>query len=132
MSRFRLSTVRYNAPYTSRYASYIKDRIHDGKDTAAVNSHDKDLPTTHGSYGALVLHPKWKSKRKEILRRDNHKCVVCDSEVDLQVHHRQYHFITALKMFKVPWDYPENLLITLCSICHSRGHSRFKVPTIKI
>lgn len=132
MSRFYISKGRYSAPHSSRYSTYIKNRMIDGKDHAAIDSHDSDLPETHGNYGALVLHPKWKAKRKEILERDNFKCVVCRSDKDLQVHHRQYHYIQALKKFKAPWDYPGNLLITLCAKCHARGHSKFKVPSIKL
>lgn len=89
-------------------------------------------PEKHGSYKALILHPKWKQRRKEILLRDNHSCVNCGGAKDLQVHHRQYHFILVLKQYKPPWDYPDRLMITLCAKCHAQGHSKFKVPTIKI
>ncbi len=132
MSRFHLHKGRYSAPQHSRYSVYIKNRMVDGKDPIAINSHEKNLPTTHGSYGALVLHPNWKAKRKEILERDNYKCQVCANSTELQVHHRQYLFIKATKQFKVPWDYPEHLLITLCTKCHARGHSMYKVPTVII
>lgn len=86
--------------------------------------------TTHGTYGALLFHPKWKAKRMEILTRDGHKCVNCKSDKDLQIHHRQYHFIVSQNQFQLPWDYPDHLLITLCELCHSRGHNKYKVPTI--
>lgn len=132
MSRFHTIQGRFNAPQSTRYAEYIKDRTIDGKDSAAVKSHNNGLPENHGSYGALVLHPNWKAKRKEILERDLFKCVICFSEENLQVHHRQYHFVKAAKQFKVPWDYPDHLMITLCSRCHSLGHSKFKVPSIQI
>src|SRR5690349_10880686 len=132
MSKFHNHNGRYSATYKSRYADYIKDRIIDGKDPMAINSHDSISPLNHGSYGALILHPSWRSKRMEIIERDNNRCRICNSEVELQVHHRQYHFIKATQQFKVPWDYPENLLITLCSKCHARGHSKYKVPFITI
>jgi hypothetical protein len=89
-------------------------------------------PATHGSYGALLFHPNWKSKRKEILSRDMHRCVHCKSEKDLQVHHRQYQFIVRENRFRLPWDYPHHLLITLCEPCHNRGHNKYKVPTIHV
>ena len=87
---------------------------------------------SHGSYGALLLHPHWKAKRKEILHRDMHRCVHCRSDKELQVHHRQYHFIAGEQQFRLPWDYPGHLLITLCESCHNKGHHKYKVPTITI
>ena len=86
----------------------------------------------HGTYGASLFDPKWKTKRAEILKRDINRCVVCSGSIGLQVHHRQYHFIVRENQFKLPWDYSDNLLITLCESCHKRGHSKFKVPTINI
>jgi hypothetical protein len=88
--------------------------------------------TSHGSYGALLFHPSWKAKRKEILHRDMHRCVHCRSGKDLQVHHRQYHFRVSEQKFRLPWDYPDHLLITLCESCHNKGHNKYKVPTITI
>lgn len=87
---------------------------------------------THGSYGALLFDKRWRVRRQQILEKDNHKCVVCKTSEDLQVHHRQYHFYKILNKFKPPWDYKDNLLITLCNKCHSKGHSKYKVPTIYI
>lgn len=92
----------------------------------------EDVPSIHGSYEALILHPKWKSRRKEILERDHHRCVVCKANKELQVHHRQYHFMTTNNRFKEPWDYPDHLLLALCIKCHTLGHSKFKVPIIKL
>lgn len=86
----------------------------------------------HGSYGALLFRPEWKIKREEILKRDSHSCVVCHGKMGVQVHHRQYHFMVRQNQFRMPWDYPPNLLITLCEYCHKRGHNIYKVPTINI
>lgn len=87
---------------------------------------------THGSYGALLFRPEWKLKRMEILTRDMHRCIHCKCDKTLQVHHRQYHFIVSQQQFKLPWEYPNHLLITLCESCHNRGHSKYKVPIINI
>lgn len=86
----------------------------------------------HGSYGGLLFDPRWKLKRAEIMARDNGCCVICEGKDELLVHHRQYHFVKAENAFKVPWDYPGELLITLCKSCHQRGHSKFKVPILFI
>lgn len=91
---------------------------------------DEPVPEKHGSYGALLFDRRWKEKRANILFRDKNQCVICGLADDLEVHHRQYHFVSAQKKFKVPWEYPDNMLITLCNSCHQRGHSKFKVPII--
>ncbi|WP_460680623.1 HNH endonuclease [Mucilaginibacter koreensis] len=86
----------------------------------------------HGTYGELLFDERWRSKRAEILIRDKHHCVICGNTEELQVHHRQYHYIKSQNQFKPPWDYVNELLITLCKSCHHRGHNRFKVPTLSI
>jgi 5-methylcytosine-specific restriction endonuclease McrA len=88
-----------------------------------------DTPV-HGSYGGLLFDPRWKSRRNEIITRDRGCCVICSGKEELLVHHRQYHYIKVENAFKMPWDYPDFLLITLCKSCHQRGHSKFKVPTL--
>lgn len=86
------------------------------------------------SYGELLTRPEWKSKRLQILARDNYTCQICGStdKKTLQVHHRQYHYVVRLCAFKKPWDYPDECLITICKRCHDRGHVQYKVPKIKI
>jgi 5-methylcytosine-specific restriction endonuclease McrA len=74
------------------------------------------------------LDPKWQAKKVLILIRDNYKCRNCGSTDSLQVHHRQYHFFDSLRKYKDPWDYDNNLLITLCKNCHDKGHELYKVP----
>jgi len=86
----------------------------------------------HGTYGALLFTAQWKSKRQEILKRDDFKCTICNDVLGLQIHHRQYHFLIKQNEFRLPWEYSNDLLITLCESCHKRGHSKFKVPTIII
>lgn len=80
-------------------------------------------------YGEKLFDRKWIEKKREIMTRDQNKCVICGkSEGKLQVHHRQYHFIRRLQKHVDPWDYNDRLLITLCESCHSRGHNKYKVP----
>lgn len=91
----------------------------------------EDIPA-HGTYGALLFRSEWKTKREQILKRDFYSCIICKGSNSLQVHHRQYHFIVRENKFKLPWEYSDNLLITLCESCHKRGHSKFKIPTINV
>ena len=88
------------------------------------------LDGEHGSYGEYLLRPEWRNKREEILKRDNHTCQFCGKQQDLHVHHRQYHYIERLGIFKMPWDYPDECLITVCDKCHNRGHRKYRIPKI--
>lgn len=81
-------------------------------------------------YGAKLFDPRWKEKRIKILQRDQHKCTICQAtDVKLQVHHKQYHFIKRLEKHVEPWDYSDHLLVTLCKDCHDRGHKLYEIPT---
>lgn len=123
-SRYR--HIRFKS--TNTYRRYVRkeDELHSAKATADTNN----IPA-HGPYGALLFRSEWRIKRSAILSRDK-CCVICHAKFDLQVHHRQYHFVVRERKFKLPWEYSDNLLITLCSSCHKRGHSKFKVPTINV
>ena len=125
--RFHIGKGRYETLVNSRFKSYTY-----GRNAIKADIQDPDDVQTHGTYGALLFDKRWIQRRAEILQRDGHRCVICRSEQSLQVHHRQYHFIKALEQFISPWDYDDPLLITLCDKCHSRGHSKFKVPSVVI
>lgn len=64
-------------------------------------------------YGEKLKKSEWQKRRLEILTRDNFTCQKCkDAGTELQVHHR--HYING----REPWDYPNDLLVTLCRPCH--------------
>ncbi len=96
----------------------------------SLDIHLEDIPA-HGTYGSLLFRPEWKIKRQQIINRDKY-CILCRETKSLQVHHRQYHFVVRENKFKLPWEYSDHLLITLCENCHRKGHSKYKVPTINI
>ena len=129
-----------NDPTNSRYR-YIAFKSDDGYRRYIQEDKDKSLQLynlsyknltipAHGSYGALLFDPRWKARRITILERDAHSCVICRSKSNVQVHHRQYHFMIRSNEFKLPWDYADHLLIVLCESCHKRGHSKYTVPII--
>jgi 5-methylcytosine-specific restriction endonuclease McrA len=91
------------------------------KHTYIVN---KEMP----SYFLLLNDVRWKAKRNVILKRDNNRCVNCKSQTGLIVHHRRYLFIRRLNDFVLPWEYPNETLITLCNHCHNIGHKSYKIP----
>ena len=70
-------------------------------------------------YKEQLKHPKWQKKRLEIMQRDGFKCRCCHNlkEDQLNVHHIIYD-----KEYKFVWEYPNELLITVCSDCHKGEH----------
>jgi hypothetical protein len=81
------------------------------------------------TYKEQLQSEEWKAKRLEILERDGHKCVACESTNRLQVHHSKYDL--RLKA----WEYDNMWLVTLCHKCHKEEHreisNSFRVGTIK-
>lgn len=64
-------------------------------------------------YPELLKHPYWQRKRLKILERDEFSCRKChDTQTNLQVHHLYYN------MDLLPWEYPDEALISLCDLCH--------------
>jgi 5-methylcytosine-specific restriction endonuclease McrA len=100
-----------------------------GIQTPAVAAACHESARTHGSYGALNLHPKWKAKRAEILKRDGYKCANCSRTEDLEIHHRRYVYSIARRAYLNPWEYFDEELLTLCRTCHQKGHRMYEVPT---
>lgn len=69
------------------------------------------------TYSEKLRDPRWQKKRLEILSRDKFQCRCCGSENEtLMVHHIQY-----IKGSE-PWEYPDELLYTLCESCHEEEH----------
>ena len=66
-------------------------------------------------YAKLLLDPRWKEKRLEILERDGNKCTMCGGTTYLQAHHLVYED-------DFPWESKNEDLITLCKSCHKIWH----------
>lgn len=70
--------------------------------------------TTDNTYSEKLKDPRWQRKRLEIFQRDNWTCQKCeDTKSPLVVHHRFY------LLDHEHWDYPDDLLVTLCERCHN-------------
>lgn len=72
---------------------------------------------------------RWFAKRLEILERDDYCCQDClrgknrlSHSIELHVHHKKY--IDGL----MAWEYPNELLITLCDECHGKLHGKIDDP----
>lgn len=73
------------------------------------------------TYAEQLRDPRWQKKRLKILDRDNWTCQEkrCKTTTkNLQVHHLQY-----LQGINV-WDYPDDMLLTLCEDCHKKENER--------
>jgi len=71
------------------------------------------------TYKEKLRDPRWQKKKGEILLRDKHTCQSCGAtDKNLQVHHLEY--ITGIN----PWDYPDDMLTTLCEVCHNKETGR--------
>lgn len=69
-------------------------------------------------YAEKLKDPRWQKRRLEIMGRDEFTCQKCfDSQSTLMVHHRYYIWT------REPWDYPDDLLVTLCGDCHNEEHA---------
>lgn len=71
---------------------------------------------TKEEYQEALKSPQWIIKRNRVKKRDKHKCVKCKSNKNLHIHHTYY-----LKD-KMPWQVPDECLITLCEVCHEKEH----------
>lgn len=82
----------------------------------------------HSNYlNQLSADKQWVNVKRLVRIRDGHRCRVCGSRVNLDVHHttytvggksivgREYHYMS--------------LLITLCRNCHEKAHGKTKCHT---
>lgn len=89
----------------------IKELIYDNNKAVEVIEKPKTEPKAN--YSDLLKSPKWQKKRLEILSRDNFQCKLCnDEDTLLNIHHKRY--ING----KLPWQYDDCDLITICKDCH--------------
>lgn len=55
----------------------------------------------------------WNKIRKEVLKRDNYKCVICGNKAEV-CHHKM--------LWKIKKTYNKNMIISLCRSCHMKEH----------
>ena len=76
------------------------------------------------TYQEKLRDKRWQLKKTEILTRDNFKCQnpSCKSNenASVEVHHLDYIPDIA------PWEYPNDMLVTLCNPCHQKEQERPK------
>lgn len=86
-------------------------------------------------YKEQAKDERWINRSKKIMQRDNFTCQLCGKKhVRLNVHHIKY-----LKGIDY-WDYPDELLMTVCEVCHAKIHGKFirgekinfEIPNFKV
>ena len=79
-------------------------------------------------YSKYYKDPRWQKKRLKIFERDRFSCDFCGSKRrTLVVHHFWYGQIEDKKTGewrdRLPWEYKDEFLITLCEKCHEKEHA---------
>lgn len=63
--------------------------------------------------------PRWQQKRLKIFERDKFTCQECgNTDKPLAVHHLSYN--------GEPWETPDEMLLTVCEVCHSNMEETLK------
>ena len=69
------------------------------------------------SYSEKLRDSRWQRKRLEVLNSAGFRCQSCgNTDEMLHVHHIYYEKDVD------PWDYPDEVYMVLCDICHDRWH----------
>lgn len=69
------------------------------------------------NYKEKLKDPRWIRRRRAIMERDNHRCMICgEDSLLLNVHHLRY------RKGAEPWEYGDAELVTLCEDCHKMVH----------
>lgn len=100
----------------SKALKKTKGKTTKAKGKKAVKTPKNSL-TRKEQYHLELKDKRWKDVSIKILKRDGFKCLLCGSKHRLNVHHSRY--IDGKKA----WEYPKDLLVTLCEECHKKVHA---------
>lgn len=75
------------------------------------------------TYAKLLRDPRWKKFRAQILELDGASCATCGASGKLHVHHKEY------LAGRLPWEYPPDMLESLCAGCHAAEHGKIPPQT---
>lgn len=93
---------------------------------------------TMSTYSDKLQDPRWQKKRLLIMERDGFACRQCGAtDRTLHVHHTYYVPTPKGAPREDPWEYPDHMLVTLCSFCHENeeecklGYDGYLTQTIR-
>lgn len=128
-------TNKKSKPNSYKERGWIDDGGNINADTLDKNGNvietrvkEKKKLTLQEQYQLLLQMPEWKEKRLQIIKRDGYRCQWCNTTNNLQVHHKWY-CKTKNGLRRNPWDYDDNVFMTLCGHCHKRYHEKYEVKT---
>lgn len=78
-------------------------------------------------YSKLLHTKEWKAKREMILIRDNNECACCHKSKKILYVHHKYYMANRNGIKVMPWEYPNEALITVCYTCHKQLHKTTSV-----
>lgn len=73
----------------------------------------------YDEYNSYLRSAVWRTLRKTVIKRDNHRCTECGYIGDLEVHHEHYRGIFEM-------EFTSDQLTTLCNMCHRARHIKLK------
>lgn len=74
------------------------------------------------SYLRKLCSPEWQSVARRVRMRDGHRCKLCGSKVNLEVHHLTY-YVNGRSIVGHEAEHLDKL-ITLCGNCHAAQHKK--------
>lgn len=77
-------------------------------------------PEYQKSYSLYLKSLEWHSLRREVLKRDKHRCVDCGIFGKLQVHHLHYDGVDTM-------TFTADQCVSVCHDCHAKRHGRDRV-----
>lgn len=105
--------TQYNRRIKRQKREALNRRLKDEAPSKPVRVYHDNTPTNFDKYETYLKSRGWQKKKNRALKRDGHRCRVCNSKSKLQVHHRTYERL-----------YEEHLddLTVLCEKCHTLFH----------
>jgi 5-methylcytosine-specific restriction endonuclease McrA len=79
-----------------------------------ITSHSRSRTRTLPDGREILSGYRYELRRRQVLQRDEFRCVACGSEYFVEVHHKQKRSILRDDRMKN--------LVTLCISCHSKEH----------
>ncbi len=111
---------RYSSKVVAQFLEEIAELVRiDVICVTAVMLHVRnDQPVMPGLYAEYLRSPEWQQRRFQALHEAGDRCQVCNSDGDLEVHHRTYERIGREELGD---------LIVLCRACHQLFHDNGKL-----